>query len=232
MKKSGNEKARKGGGQYGGRVSMTELDGRLSEWVRIARKSGPVVVLRYERPWVCIVDHGTWHQLNVLRSYIPGEDHALVGLREAVDGALTHEDDAVRDLTQRCTSGVSASYAIRAWVLQIAYSISRAQIVGQALAYNMAWRWFVGYSQAAEPLPGVEALVGDMQMVSSDPRIVEAIYQCLLGSQHLPVDSSGEFHMNFGLLHTLRHHLAAARPLEGNPPGSPGTEPGGSTMPR
>ncbi|WP_189530513.1 transposase [Paludibacterium paludis] len=200
-------------GVKGNRVTMTELDDKLSEWVGVARKVGPVIVDRYDSPWVCIVAYPTWHEINNLRTYIPDPAHALVILRDHIDDALGAETDALRELSDRCAGGVAAAFVIRAWVLQIVYSLGRAEIVREALTYNMLWRWFVGYTEASTPLPDAEEFVRDMCLVSADARVVNAVYRCL--SCHVSTHADAcEFSINFGLLHTLRDHYVPALPPE------------------
>ncbi|UTH74477.1 transposase [Chromobacterium sp. IIBBL 290-4] len=190
---------------------MTELDDKLSEWVGVARKVGSVIVDRYDSPWVCIVDYPTWNEINNLRSYIPDPSHALVMLRERIDEALDAEADALSGLSERCASRVAAAFVIRAWVLQIVYSIGCPKIVRQALIYNMLWRWFVGYAAASAPLPDAEAFIRDMRLVSADARVVKAVYCCLSSHVSTHVEAC-EFSVNFGLLHALRDHCAPALP--------------------
>ncbi len=205
---------RRATGANGHRVSMTELDDKLSEWVGVARGVGPVIVDRYDSPWVCIVAYPTWHEISHLRSYIPDQHHALVALRDMIDDVLGYESEVTKELTARCSSGVAASFVIRAWVLQIVYSLGRAEQVREAMIYNLFWRWFIGYTEASEPLPDAEEFVQDMRLVSSDPRIVNAICRCL--SSNVPAQAqAGEFRINFGLLHTLRDQHASAAQRDG-----------------
>ncbi|WP_370679405.1 transposase [Comamonas sp. GB3 AK4-5] len=206
-RRTAKRKSRSGAGSNGNRVTMTELDEKLSEWVGVARSSGPVIVDRYEAPWVCIVSYPTWHDISHLKSYIPGGDHELVSLREVIDNAFAYEGDALTDLVDRCESEVAPKFVIRAWVLQIVYSIGHAAIVREALAYNMLWRWFVGYTGAWEPLPKAEAFIHDMRMVSTDPRVVQVVHRCL--SKNIVTQPElSEFRINFGLLDTLHAHYS------------------------
>ncbi|THF60450.1 transposase [Pseudothauera rhizosphaerae] len=199
-------------GSNGYRVSMTELDGKLSEWMGVARKSGPVTVERYDEPWACIVSWPSWVEIDCLKTYLPGRSHALVSLREALDNALSSEGRLISELTQQCRSGVDAHIVIRAWVLQIVYSVSCATQVREALGYNMLWRWFIGYARASDPLPDAARFIQDMRMVSAEPRIVDLVYHCLSRNLTTHADAC-EFKVNFGLLHALRDHHVA--PSEG-----------------
>lgn len=191
----------------GNRVTMTELDGKLAEWVAIARSEGPVIVDRYESPWVCIVSYPTWQKISHLKSYIPADNHALINLREAIDNALAYAGDALVDLAERCESGVAPKIVIRAWVLQVVYSVWRDEMVCEALHYNMLWRWFVGYTDVWETLPEDTMFLRDMQRVSADPRVVDMIHRCLLNNMQMLADA-GQFVVNYGLLNTLRAHFA------------------------
>lgn len=191
----------------GNRVTMTELDGKLAEWVAIARSEDPVIVDRYESPWVCIVSYPTWQKISHLKSYIPADNHALINLREAVDSALAYAGDALSELAERCESGAAPKVVIRAWVLQVVYSVGRAEVVCEALHYNMLWRWFVGYTDVWENLPEATLLLRDMQRVSADPRVVDMVYRCLLNNMQMLADA-GQFVVNYGLLNTLRAHYA------------------------
>ncbi|WP_369326262.1 transposase [Alcaligenes nematophilus] len=196
---------------------MTELDGNLSEWAGIARNSGPVTVDRYDAPWVCIVAHPTWLEINYLKSYIPDRDHALVSLREVLDDALSYESVLIHELSEKCESGVDARVVIRAWVLQVVYSAPCAAHVREALGYNMLWRWFIGYAHASDSLPHAEKFVRDMRALSADPRVVDIVYRCLSDNVRTHTEAC-EFCVNFGLLHTLRdHHTAVSEGAE-NPP--------------
>lgn len=195
----------------GNRVSMTELDEKLSEWVGVARSSGPVIVDRYEAPWVCIVSYPTWHDISHLTSYIPKGDHELVSLREVIDNAFAFAGDVLVDLEARCESAVPPKFVIRAWVLQIVYSIGRAAVVREALSYNMLWRWFVGYTGAWEPLPDAKAFIRDMWMLRSDARVVQLVHRCLSKNIVMQPELS-EFRINFGLLETLHAHCVNSEP--------------------
>lgn len=189
----------------GNRVTMTELDGKLAEWVAIARSEDPVIVDRYESPWVCIVSYPTWQKISHLKSYIPADNHALINLREAVDSALAFAGDALAELAERCESGAAPKIVIRAWVLQVVYSVGRAEVVCEALHYNMLWRWFVGYTDVWEALPEQALFLRDMQRVSADARVVDMVYRCLLNNMQMMADA-GQFVVNYGLLNTLRAH--------------------------
>lgn len=198
-------KRKTGTGPNRNRVTMTELDEKLSEWVGVARSGGPVIVDRYEAPWVCIVSYPTWHDISHLKSYIPKGDHELVSLREVIDNALVYASDVLADLAERCESTVAPKFIVRAWVLQIVYSIGHAAIVREALTYNMLWRWFVGYTGAWEPLPEAKTFIRDMWMVSSDARVVQLVHRCL--SKNIVTQPElSEFRINFGLLETLHAH--------------------------
>lgn len=198
----------------GYRVTMTELDGNLSEWAGVARNSGPVTVDRYDTPWVCIVAHPTWLEINYLKSYIPDRDHGLVALRGALDDALSYEGALIHELSEKCESGVDSRVVIRAWVLQVVYSVPCAVQVREAVGYNMLWRWFIGYTLASDTLPHAKKFIRDMRAFSADPRVVEVVYRCLSDNVRMHTEAC-DFCVNFGLLHTLRdHHTAVSEGAE------------------
>lgn len=229
MKKRDKQKRKPGPRSAGNRVTMTELDEKLAEWVGVARSEGPVVVDRYESPWVCIVAYPTWHEISRLKSYIPNENHPLVSLRDAIDSAFSYENEIMVEVSDKCESGVDPRIIIRAWVLQIVYSIGRAEIVREALTYNMLWRWFVGYTDAWQPLPKSEQFIQDMRMISSEPRIVDVVHRCLLNRVQECADAC-EFCINYGLLNTLRSHYVDVDSAVQTSPSDPSLDEGGDPM--
>lgn len=205
-------------------VSMQTLDKELSRHVEIAR-SKPVPVDRYGVPWVWIVSHPVWMAADHLKSFVPA-DHPLVALRETVDSTLAYENVFLGELFRRCHSGMEGRMVMRAWLLQVVYSLSDPRRVREGLIYNMLWRWFVGYTLRSDPLPEIDAFVADLNRVSADPHAVDIVYRCLSSADLLNADNE-EFRINRGLLHVLRtHHLqvghvakdapaAPASPLDG-----------------
>ncbi|HKS35046.1 MAG TPA: transposase [Enterobacteriaceae bacterium] len=170
--------------------------------------------------------------MSQLKSYIPDDNHALMILREAIDTALAYAGESLAELGQKCESGVATKIIIRAWVLQVVYSVGRAEVICEALSYNMLWRWFVGYTDVWEAVPEGEAFLRDIQKVSAEPRIVEMVHRCLLNNMQMLSDA-GQFAVNYGLLNTLRAHYASADPHENQPSESSGVKAkgGGSNMP-
>lgn len=229
MKKRNKQKLKSVARTAGNRVTMTELDDKLSEWVGVARSEGPVVVDRYEAPWVCIVAYPTWHEISHLKSYIPDDKHPLVSLRDVIDSVLSYENEAISELAEKCESGVDPRIIIRAWVLQIVYSSGRAEIVREALTYNMLWRWFVGYVEAWQPLPKSDKFIRDMRMISSDPRIVDLVHRCLLKRAQECADSC-EFCINYGLLNTLRSHYVDVDTAAESSTSEPSNDEGGDPI--
>jgi transposase len=191
-------------------VSMQTLDKELSRHVEVARTE-PVPVERYGVPWVWIVSHPLWVEVDRLQSFVP-DDHALVALREAIDSTLAYEGTVLNELTRECTSGVDARVIMRAWLLQIVYSLADPKRVREGLGYNMLWRWFVGFLLRSEPLPEARAFIHDIRMVSAHPQAIDIVHRCLTHGALADVDTE-EFSINYGLLHTLRahHHLEARR---------------------
>ncbi|QTF08710.1 transposase [Brenneria izadpanahii] len=193
-------------------VSLSKLDLKLSEWVDKARKIQPVMVKRYGVPWVWLVAHPLWVEMDHLSSFIP-PSHALVDLREAIDDVMAGEHDAVSKLGEKCICGVNARTVIRAWLLQILYSRTSARQVYEILTYNMLWRWFIGYDRISEKLPKAEPFIHDMDMVSTDPGALGIVCRCLANHEALH-DNTGEFCINHGLLHTLRIRHPARKPSD------------------
>lgn len=189
------------------RVSMTELDEKLSEWVSTARRTGPVVVDRYDTPWACIVAYGTWLEIDYLKSYVTNPNHPLVSLRESLDDAFVYAGETLEELTKKCESGVDARVIIRAWVLQVVYSVPCATLVREDLGHNMLWRWFLGYSRASEALPDLQAFVRDLRTVSANRQVVETVHQCLMDYVATHGAARG-FCVNFGLLHALQEQFS------------------------
>jgi transposase len=186
-------------------VSMQTLDKELSKHVEIARTK-PVPIDRYGVPWVWIVSHPLWMEVDYLKSFVP-ENHALVALREAIDSILAYEGLFMNELSMQCESGMDARMITRAWLLQIVYSLANPKRVREELGYNMLWRWFVGYLLRSEPLPELRAFVQDINMASAHPHVVDIVHRCLSNGALLSADTE-EFNINRGLLHALRaHHL-------------------------
>lgn len=190
-------------------VPLSELDLKLSEWVNKARKMHPVMVKRYGVPWVWLVAHPLWAEMDYLTAFIP-PTHALVTLREAIDDAMAYEHDAMQLLSEKCIGGVGARILVRAWLLQILYSRTSAQQVYETLTYNLLWRWFIGYSRISETLLTEELFVQDMDMVSNDPGALNIVSRCLSGHE-MQANNTGEFSINYGLLHSLQIRYATMK---------------------
>lgn len=184
-------------------VSMQTLDKELSKHVEIAR-SNPVPIDRYGVPWVWIVSHPLWMEVDYLKSFVP-ENHALVALKEVVDSALAYEGLLMTELSVQCKSGLDARMTTRAWLLQIAYSLADPKCVCEGLRYNMLWRWFVGYMLRSESLPEPQAFIHDVNLTSAHPRVIDIVHRCLTSESVLNAGSD-EFNINRGLLHALRAH--------------------------
>lgn len=188
------------------RVTMQELDARLSKIVERARE-GPVAVNRYGSPWVWIVSHQAWVQADNLRALVP-PGHPLVALREQVEDALQHERALLADLENQNGSTIGASTLFKCLMLQIIYSLEDAQKVHESLAYNMLFRWFVGFEKFADELPGRAEFTRELQAVGADPRAVRVVTRCL-SSTFLQESGDSDFRVNRGLLHALSHWASA-----------------------
>lgn len=182
-------------------VTMTDLDTRLSEWVDKARNVQPVLVNRYGVPWIWIVSHPIWEEIDYLSSFVPPE-HPLVELREDIDSAMAFGHAAIADFSQQNCCQTEPRILIRAWLLQLVYSLTSAEQLLQALSYNMLWRWFVGYSRVSEDLPKKEFFINELEQISAYPSVIELVDNCLKKLSFLHDD--GWFRVNHGLLHALR----------------------------
>ncbi|WAC72458.1 transposase [Roseateles sp. SL47] len=200
-------------GEYAPSVSMQTLDKELSRHVEMAR-SKPVPVDRYGVPWVWIVSHPVWMAVDHLKALVPPE-HPLVHLREAIDNTLAFESRFIAELEASCRSGLEGRMLVRAWLLQVVYSLPDPRRVREGMGYNMLWRWFVGYSLRSDPLPDPQAFEQDLNRVCADAHAVDIVWRCLNGSAFV-TDDHEEFRINRGLLQALRaHHIQAAAGLEG-----------------
>ncbi|KPV10984.1 hypothetical protein APR50_04440 [Variovorax paradoxus] len=184
-------------------VSMQTLDKELSRHVEIARRN-PVPIDRYGVPWVWIVSHPLWMEVDYLKSFVP-ENHPLVALKEVIDSILAYEGVLMNEITLQCRSGMDARMITRAWLLQIAYSLADPKGVCEGLRYNMLWRWFVGYMLRSEPLPELQAFAHDINIASAHPRVIDIVHRCLTSDALLSTDTE-EFKINRGLLHALMAH--------------------------
>lgn len=191
-------------------IPMHALDKELSKQAEIAQTT-PVLVDRYGEPWVWIVSHALWLENDGLEAFVQSE-HGLVDLRTAIDGLLSDDDPVLDELSAQCASVADARIIVRAWLLQIVYSLPDPKRVRQGLGYNMLWRWFVGFLLRSEPLPEARAFIHDIRMVSAHPQAIDIVHRCLTHGALADVDTE-EFSINYGLLHTLRahHHLEARR---------------------
>lgn len=183
-------------------VSMTTLDEKLAEWVNIARTQGPVVVNRYDTPWVCIVSYPTWVEMAKLKSFLPNQNHSLVKLKGVLEEAFSYESTLLHTLNHKCISTTDSSMAVRGWILQITYSVHSLAHVCDNLRYNMLWRWFIGLEHISDPLPEPEAFAQDMRMVSDQPDVIKLVYRCLENNDLLKLDSC-DLSINFGLIQKL-----------------------------
>ncbi|SFQ73122.1 Transposase domain [Variovorax sp. OK605] len=199
------------------RVTMQELDAKLSKIVERARDE-PVAVNRYGSPWVWIVSHQAWVQADNLRALVP-QSHPLVPLRDVVEDALRYERELLADLERQHGITTRASTLFKCLMLQIIYSLEDGEKVHESLAYNMLFRWFVGFEKFADELPARAEFTRELDLVGSDARAVRVITRCLSHSL-LPESGEGDFRVNRGLLHALSAWACAA-------PGSvPGVVPG------
>ncbi|WP_412524022.1 transposase [Brenneria populi] len=155
-------------------VPLSQLDLKLSEWVSKARNAHPVMVKRYDVPWVWIVAHPLWTEMDRLLSFIPPK-HTLLDLREAIDDAMAYDHDVMRELDAQCACGASARVVLRAWLLQILYSRGSARQVREILNYNLLWRWFVGYDRISESLPPEESFIRDMETIGTEPGALKIV---------------------------------------------------------
>ncbi|MDP9602617.1 transposase [Variovorax gossypii] len=196
------------------RVTMQELDARLSKIVEHAREE-PVAVNRYGSPWVWIVSHQAWVQADNLRALVP-EGHPLVALHDLVEDALRYERPLLADLELQYGGRIGASTLLRSLVLQIVYSLEDGEKVHESLTYNMLFRWFVGFEKFADELPGRVEFTRDLNAVGADPRVARVITRCL-SNTFLPESGDGDFRVNRGLLHALSTWACAAVVPEARP---------------
>ncbi|WP_339649767.1 transposase [Halopseudomonas pelagia] len=181
-------------------ITMHELNRELSTHIGTALQR-PLHVYRYSSPCVCIVSADLWANMNNLNSYVPA-GHVLVGLRNEIDAVLAEHCKELCTLSDRCVSGVSPTWVIRAWVLQILHSFSHAGLVRTRLFHDMLWRWFVGYDGQSDSLPDATLFVQDMEMVSVDPGVIDVVYRWL-NDNPLLTGGSSELRPNLGYLQTL-----------------------------
>lgn len=189
----------------GSPISMYELSRELSTHIATALKQ-PLHVHRYSSPCVCIISADLWGCMNSLNSYIP-KGHVLVELRKQIDAVLVSGFREIFTVADRCESGLDLSFVIRAWVLQILYSLNHAGLVYTRLIHDMLWRWFVGFEGHSDSLPDEELFVQDVQLVSDDPGVIGVVYRYLNDNLQL-MDGSTDLLPNLGYLQTLhaQHH--------------------------
>lgn len=186
----------------GQKITMTALDEKLSEWVNVARTVGPVIVHRYDAPWVCIISYRMWGDVTKLSSYLPDLNHPLLKLREAIDEAFAYENALLHNLGIHHNGRDRVAMGIRIWILQIVYSCCNIQHVCEQMRYNMLWRWFIGLNQTSDPLPEGDFFTDDIRKITCHPKVIQMIDRCLKKSGLLEHDNCG-FRVNLGLLHTL-----------------------------
>lgn len=196
-------------------VSMTDASDHLSELADTARKEGTVLITRYKVPWVCISAYDSWAEIFILEHSRPNDDHPLSLLRRAIDKMLAYEAELVLALAAKAQGGMPGQMLIRAWLLQIVYSVGGARKLWRRLRVDLEWKWFVGYAVASELLPDTDAFVHDIGMVSSDPRVIEIVFRCLSNNSIIDTELS-EFSVNTDLIQALHARSATAGQARGS----------------
>src|SRR3979490_1751881 len=96
------------------------------------------------------------------------QDHPLRAVRRSVDqilGEMTREFDRVYAKTGR--PSIAPERLLRAWLLQVFYSIRSERLLMEQLDYNLLFRWFVGL--------GMDDAVWDHSVFSKNrDRLLEA----------------------------------------------------------
>lgn len=137
------------------KVGMKELDRHLGEILAIAQRE-PVLVLRRNAPWLCIVPDMIWEHPNPWASMIPA-DHPVHRLRDHVDARLSPV--LLTQAARHIESGISADIVLRILVLKQVYGIHNDGYLREQLTYDMLCRWFAGLPQECDRVDDAVAAV-------------------------------------------------------------------------
>lgn len=174
------------------RVSMQELDTRLSKIVDEARDQ-PVAVTRYNAPWVWIVSHNVWVDIEKLKSVVP-EGHPLAEVRRLTDADIQASSPLLGELPGSPDSPMPASAIFRCLLLQVLFSLGSADRVYDELRFNLLYRWFIGIETFREPLDGREQLRERLADMSQRPAALSLLARCVAAVR--ASDHAGEFLIN------------------------------------
>ncbi|WP_394060302.1 transposase [Alcaligenes sp. WGS1538] len=159
------------------RVSMQELDTRLSKIVDEARDH-PVAVTRYNTPWVWIVSHNVWVDIEKLKSVVP-EGHPLAEVRRLTDADIQASAPLLGDTAGSYDTYMPAPAIFRCLMLQVLFSLGSADRVYDELRFNLLYRWFIGIETFREPLDSREQLRERLAAMRGRSSALDLLGRCL-----------------------------------------------------
>lgn len=159
------------------RVSMQELDTRLSKIVDEARER-PVAVTRYNAPWVWIVAHNVWVDIEKLKNVVP-EDHPLAEVRRVTDNVIQQYNRPFEEPEVSVDSYMNGDCMFRCLLLQSLFSMSNEDRVFEELRFNLLYRWFVGIETFREPLDSRPKFISRLRNIKKDSLVIELLLRCL-----------------------------------------------------
>lgn len=159
------------------RVSMQELDTRLSKIVDEARER-PVAVTRYNAPWVWIVAHNVWVDIEKLKNVVP-EDHPLAEVRRITDNIIQQYNRPFEDADASADSYMNGESMFRCLLLQILFAMGNEDRVFEELRFNLLYRWFIGIETFREPLDSRPRFTSRIRNIKKDPLVIGLLLRCL-----------------------------------------------------
>lgn len=159
------------------RVSMQELDTRLSKIVDEARER-PVAVTRYNAPWVWIVAHNVWVDIEKLKNVVP-EDHPLAEVRRITDNIIQQYNRLFEDPDASQDSYMNGESMFRCLLLQSLFPMSNEERVFEELRFNLLYRWFIGIETFREPLDSRPRFISRLSNIKKDPMVIGLLLRCL-----------------------------------------------------
>lgn len=167
------------------RVSMQELDTRLSKIVDEARER-PVAVTRYNAPWVWIVAHNVWVDIEKLKNVVP-EDHPMAEVRRITDNIIQQYNRAFEEPDASIDSYMNGESMFRCLMLQSLFPMSNEDRVFEELRFNLLYRWFIGIETFREPLDARPRFISRLRNIKKDPLVIGLLLRCLDEIKKYPV---------------------------------------------
>ncbi|SAI47134.1 Uncharacterised protein [Bordetella ansorpii] len=190
---------------------MAQLDNQLTHVMGIARKQ-PVLIQRYNKPFVCIFPYEQAPPQMLLGDYV-SERHPLRPVKDYLDHEMARQAAALNMLRRRHLWPVPPKPLVRAVILWALYSLEDEASLHDQICCNLAFRWFVEADLLGPIWPQEQFVRGLRKLFTHRSSAMTFAYRATRTIQQQFAGKATEFRLNVPFVESwVRREIARREP--------------------